>query len=87
MDTCVNPDGFATGAAGANGGSVEIRPPNHGSERTVYLADSLLKILSRRVELHEPGDDRSRRLFPGDGGNPRHQNTVGHRWPKATQTA
>jgi integrase len=60
---------------------VEIRPPKYGSERTIYLADGLVKILSRHIELYRPGDDDpSRWIFPGEGGNPWHQNTVGHRW-------
>jgi integrase len=71
----------------ANGGTVEIRPPKYGSERTVYLADELVRILSRHVELYRPGDDPSRWIFPGEGGNPWHQNTVGHHWRQTKKAA
>lgn len=69
------------------GGGVEIRPPKYGSERTVYLADDLVTMLSRHVEFYRPGDDPQRWMFLGVGGNPPHQNTVGYWWRKACRVA
>jgi len=60
-----------------NGSAVEIRAPKYGSERTVFLASALVKILARHVELLPPGEDGW--LFVGQGDQPPHQNTVGHR--------
>ncbi len=68
------------------GGGVEIRAPKYGSERTVYLADGLVEILARHVELNRPGDDPERWLFEGEGDMPPHQNTVGYWW-RQTRTA
>ncbi|WP_201296833.1 MULTISPECIES: site-specific integrase [unclassified Nocardiopsis] len=70
----------------ANGGKVDIRAPKYGSERTVYLPDALLTIIARHVERHCPGDAADRWLFPGESGNPWHQNTVGYYW-RTTRTA
>jgi integrase len=61
-----------------NGGGVEIRAPKYGSERTVYLAQALVKVLARHVEEHPPRENGW--LFVGQGDMPPHQNTVGHRW-------
>ena len=60
-----------------NGSAVEIRAPKYGSERTVFLASALVKILARHVELRPP--DKDGWLFIGQGDQPPHQNTVGHR--------
>lgn len=65
-------------------GAVEIRPPKYGSERTVFLADGLLEVLSRHVGA---GGDPQRWVFDGEGGNPPHQNTVGYWWRKTCQAA
>jgi integrase len=65
---------------------VEIRPPKYGSERTVYLADGLVEILSAHVAAHCGGDDPGRYLFGFGKDVPPHQNTVGHWWRK-TRTA
>ena len=62
-----------------NGGAVTIRPPKYGSERVVYIADSLIDILAEHVRTHgTTGDERW--LFAGEGGDPPHQNTVGYWW-------
>ena len=42
-----------------------IRLPKYGSERTVYIPDGLVRILSEYVRLHRPGDEPDRYLFPG----------------------
>ena len=69
-----------------SGGTVEIRPPKYGSERTVYLADGLVEILSAHVAAHCPGKDPDRFLF-GFAAVPPHQNTVGYWWRKARMAA
>lgn len=51
------------------------------SERSVYLADGLVEMLSVHVAGHCPGDDPARWLF-GDK-LPPHQNTVGYWWRRA----
>jgi integrase len=71
----------------ANGKAVEIRAPKYGSERTVYLADGLVEILSRHIAEHRTGDDLGRWMFDGEHGNPPHQNTVGYWWRKARKAA
>jgi len=63
-----------------NGGGVDIRPPKFGSERTVYIPEDLVQILSEHVRLHVPGDDPDRWMFPGDGDDPLHQNSAGYLW-------
>ena len=68
-----------------NGGRVEIRAPKYGSERTVYLAEALVKILARHVERHPTGAEGW--LFVGQGTQPPHQNTIGHRWRKTLKAA
>lgn len=65
----------------AGWGKVEIRPPKYGSERSVYLADALVEILSVHVAEHCPGDDPARWLF--GTAQPPHQNTVGYWWRQA----
>jgi len=71
----------------ANGGAVEIRPPKYGSVRTVYVPDEVLHILSEHIRLHLPDSNPERWMFPGQGENPLHQNSVGYRWRKARDTA
>jgi integrase len=66
------------------GGTVELRPPTHGSERTIVVPDRLLTLLAGHVEQHLPTGSPERWLFPTPTGAPPHQNTVGHQWRKAT---
>jgi integrase len=62
-------------------GGFDVRLPKWGSERTVYLAPALVKMLAEHVRLYRPGDDGQRWLFTGEGqGRPPHQNTIGARW-------
>lgn len=70
-----------------NGGGVDIRPPKYGSERTVYIPEELVTILSEHVRLHIPGDDPDRWMFPGDGENPLHQNSAWYLWNKTRTKA
>ncbi len=67
----------------ASGGTVEIRLPKYGSERTVPLPDELLTILSAHVALGHRGEW----LFAGAEDDPPHQNTVGYRWRQTAATA
>jgi len=67
----------------APGGAVEVRAPKYGSERSVFLPDELLELLSRHVAVHRPGSDPSRWMFEAPPGQPPHQNTVGHLWRQA----
>ena len=71
----------------AGGGAVELRPPKYGSERTVYLADELLELLSRHVAAYRSGGDSTRWMFEASPGQPPHQNTVGHQWRQACKRA
>ncbi len=71
----------------APGGAVEVCAPKYGSERSVYLPDELLELLSRHVAMHRPGDDPSRWMFEATPGQPPHQNTVGHQWRQACTRA
>jgi integrase len=64
----------------AGGGKVEIRAPKYGSERTVYLADDLVTLLSELVARRGVKDDPLAWLFVGRDGDPPYQNTVGDRW-------
>jgi integrase len=64
----------------AGAGKVEVRAPKYGSERTVYLPDELLAMLAELVDRRGIGGDPAVWLFIGEGDNPPHQNTVGHRW-------
>lgn len=71
-----------------NGGVVEIRAPKYGSERTVFLAPSMVSILSEHLRQYRPRDDQSRWLFVGEQSDqPPHQNTIGHRWRQTLAAA
>ena len=63
-------------------GHLEIRPPKYGSERTVYVPDSLVTMLAEHVRLYRPGDDPNRWLFPGrrDTDMPAHSATIARHW-------
>lgn len=68
----------------ANGGVVEIRAPKYGSERTVYAPKQLIELLSQHVTLPSVTFENPQRwLFPGETGNPLHQNSVGYLWRRA----
>ncbi|SFO00793.1 Site-specific recombinase XerD [Geodermatophilus obscurus] len=68
----------------AGRGQVEVRPPKYGSERVVFLAPGLVEMLAVHVaaQNHEGGW-----MFTGEGDQPPHQNTVGHRWRTAITAA
>ena len=69
-----------------NGGAIDVRAPKYGSERVVYLADSLVRVLSAHVAAHGTLG-KERWLFAGDSDNPPHQNTVSYWWRKALRDA
>lgn len=69
------------------GGGVDIRAPKYNSERTVYIPEPLVKMIAQHVEVHLPDNDAGRWLFVGEGADPPHQNTVGHRWRQTRQKA
>lgn len=70
----------------ASEGKIEITPPKYGSERTVFLADALLQMLSWHVqEIGTRGTEQW--LFVGDKGLPPHQNTIGYWWRKTRKDA
>ncbi|WP_460791515.1 tyrosine-type recombinase/integrase [Nocardioides maradonensis] len=69
-----------------NGGAIDVRPPKYGSERVIYLADSLVNLLAEHVAAHgSTGKDQW--LFAGEGDSPPHQNTVGYWWRKTLRDA
>ena len=64
-------------------GGFEIRAPKYGSERQVFLAPSLVAMLSEHLANSIPeGEQHSptRCLFTGEGDGPPPPNTVDHRW-------
>ena len=63
----------------AGGIAVVVRPPKYESERTIYLPDELIAILSEHVRQHTPDGEPSRWLFD-EGGKPWHDNLVDYRW-------
>jgi integrase len=69
-----------------NGGAIDVRPPKYGSERVVYLADSLIDLLAKHVTAHGT-NGKDRWLFAGEGDDPPHQNTVGYWWRKTLRDA
>lgn len=69
------------------GGVLEIRPPKHGSERTLAAPSGLLTLLSAHMALLGLQGEPDAWLFPGEGNNPAHANTLGHAWRKARSAA
>jgi integrase len=63
---------------------VIIRPPKYESERTIYLPNELIAILSEHVRQHTPTGEPTRWLFD-EGDRPWHDNLVDYRW-RSTRT-
>ena len=61
-------------------GGFELRAPKYGSERPVFLAPSLVSMISERLASSTPEGDPKRWLFTGEGVDPPQPNTVNHRW-------
>jgi integrase len=68
-------------------GSVELRPPKCGSERTVFLAPELVELLASHIACNGVGPEPASWIFRGDGEDPPHQNTIGHRWRRTLTRA
>lgn len=68
----------------AGGITVVVRPPKYESERTIYLPDELITILSEHVRQHTPTGMPDRWLFD-ERGKPWHDNLVDYRW-RSTRT-
>lgn len=65
---------------------LEIRAPKYGSERTIYLPDGLLLILSQHIsEIGVYGDDEW--LFFGDHGLPARPRKMAYTWDKTVKAA
>jgi integrase len=63
------------------GPNVEVRAPKYGSERTVFLPDALLAMLSQQVARRSIAGESEAWLFVGGTGTlPPHQNSVSERW-------
>jgi integrase len=71
----------------ATGGGVDIRPPKFGSERTMYVPDGVVQMLSEHLRLRVPGDDPDRWMFTDNRGVPLHQNSAGHQWNRTRTMA
>lgn len=69
-----------------NGGAIDVRAPKYGSERVVYLADSLVNVLAEHIAAHGTTGE-ARLLFAGEGDDAPHQNTVGYWWRKTLRDA
>ena len=59
--------------------TVMTRPPKYESERTIYLPDELVAILSEHIRQHTPTGEPTRWLFD-EGGKPWHDNIADYRW-------
>ena len=75
-----------TARSGGNDGVRFGHADRRGWKRgNVHMAPYLVAMLIEHVRLFRPGKDASRWLFTGEGQDPPHQNTVGHRW-RTTRT-
>jgi integrase len=64
-----------------NGGAIDVRAPKYGSERVVYLADSLINVLAEHLTAHgTTGKDQWRR-------GRRRPTASEHRWLLVAQAA
>jgi integrase len=70
------------------GPNVEVRAPKYGSERTVFLPDGLLALLSQQVARRGMSGVLDAWLFVGGTGTlPPHQNSVSEKWRNTTKRA
>jgi integrase len=70
----------------AGGITVVIRTPKYESERTIYLPDEVIAILSEHVRIQTPDGAPTRWLFDEDG-KPWHDNLVDYRWQSTRKDA
>lgn len=66
----------------AGGGEVELRLPKYGSERDVAVPRALTDMLAVHTTRVLADGEPEAWLWPGERGNPWHQNTVGYYWRK-----
>lgn len=64
-------------------GTVDVKEPKFGSQRTVYIPERLVKILAQHVEEGTNGDW----LFMGSSGNPPTHHSYAPRWAEALDAA
>lgn len=64
-------------------GKVDIKPPKFGSQRTVFIPERLVKLLSQHVESGTNGEW----LFMGSFGNPPTHHNYAPRWEEAQKAA
>ena len=71
-------------------GKTKVVPPKHGSERTVYVSEELIKILAKHLEDHALTEDST---HPGElwifgtGGWVYQRNNAGHAWRRLRERA
>lgn len=63
------------------GGTVDVRPPKYGSERSVPIPEGLVFLLAQHCETRDSW------LFPNEVGEPVHQNTARRWFAKAAKKA
>jgi integrase len=68
-----------------DGREMAVCPPKYGSERTLYLPDDLVPLLSGHVATYVD-QDGERWLFTSDG-KPLHDNAITYRWRQARERA
>ena len=68
-------------------GRMEMRAPKYESERTIYVPDGLVTMISEHVRLYRGGSDPERWLFQGarDDQLPAHAATVARWWRKVRE--
>lgn len=66
-------------------GSHAPRAPKYSSERTVFIPDGLVSLLSAHAASYPPGPHGW--LFTAPTGDPPHQNTIGYWWRKSLRDA
>jgi integrase len=65
---------------------VAVRPPKFGSERVVYVADELVRMLAEHVAANTPERAPDRWLFTAYG-CPLHNNAITYRWRQTRRRA
>lgn len=66
---------------------VAVRAPKYGSERTIFVPQELVTILSQHIETFLPDAVPSSFLFRASDGGPLDRNAVHFRWRSATSAA
>jgi integrase len=66
---------------------VAVRAPKYGSERTIFVPQELVTILSQHIETFLPDAVPSSFLFRASDGEPLDRNAVHFRWRSATSAA